>query len=371
MPNQLYTSILSSHEINNNLIQQWLNLESRALEPNAFLSPCFVLPALKHLTPHIKPIFIIVEKKQKMKSTLMAIGAFHMVHPSRQLPMPHLSAYRSIHGFLTGILIDKDYCREIASAFFRFLKTHANRFNAVLFERRTRGSKLDHLLISAATEYRIKWYEYHQTARAMLKLDDCGEPYLQKILSSKKKRDYRRKMRRLSELGDVKWHLLYKNQVCQKHIETFLTLENKGWKGAQRTSLASSKNQKAFFREMIDFFNLHSGTFFTEMMLDNQVIVSTANLISGRAGFGFKIGWHTDYAKMSPGILNELELIRQPYEILNDIDYIDSGATQGSYIDHLWIHRRIVASGVFTLSKPAKALCTGHDVLRRIKQRFR
>jgi len=42
--------------------QQWDDLESRALEGNAFLSPNFVIPSHKYLTPDVEILILAVER---------------------------------------------------------------------------------------------------------------------------------------------------------------------------------------------------------------------------------------------------------------------------------------------------------------------
>jgi hypothetical protein len=53
------------------------------------------------------------------------------------------------------------------------------------------------------------------------------------------------------------------------------------------------------------------------------------------AGFVFKVGWHPQYAKLGPGLLNEPELIRHAPTLCAKLAYLDSGAAPGSYIDAL------------------------------------
>ena len=42
-------------------LQAWTGLESRAAEPNVYLSPHFVLPALRHLDASLRPVIAWIE----------------------------------------------------------------------------------------------------------------------------------------------------------------------------------------------------------------------------------------------------------------------------------------------------------------------
>ena len=141
-----------------------------------------------------------------------------------------------------------------------------------------------------------------------------------------------------------------------------------GWKAEEKTSLLR-RRQDQFFREMIDGFARHGRAFFTELTLGNKVIASTSNLISGNAGFAFKIGWDTGLARMSPGILNEAEFIRNVPDLFPDLEYIDSGAEEGSFIENLWSDRQTLVSGFYATKKLSGTILNGLNTLRGIRDR--
>ena len=87
---------------------QWQALESRALEPNAYLSARFVLPALKHL-PHAVPVWAVsVHDGGARGGTLRGLGLFQP-RPWRPLfPLPHAQVYASLHSYLGGLLLDAE-----------------------------------------------------------------------------------------------------------------------------------------------------------------------------------------------------------------------------------------------------------------------
>jgi hypothetical protein len=174
--------------------------------------------------------------------------------------------------------------------------------------------------------------------------------------------------RLLEEKGNVRWRALFGTEVEDGNIEHFLEVEHMGWKGERGTSLRSRPSHEVFFREMVNGFREGERLFFTEMCLDGVVIASTSNLISGGAGFAFKIGYHPGYAKMSPGVLNEVEFIQHAPNLCKLLSYIDSGALEGSYIDQLWAGRRILVSGTFGTTPLGRKVLWGLERMRRIKR---
>jgi CelD/BcsL family acetyltransferase involved in cellulose biosynthesis len=109
---------------------------------------------------------------------------------------------------------------------------------------------------------------------------------------------------------------------------------------------------------------------FTELHVGEQVICSTSNFLSGRVAFGFKIGWHRDFAKMSPGILNVVEMIRQTPSSLGKLDFFDSGAGQRSFINELWVDRRSLSNSILVTTHTGRIVFGAVDIGRRLKRRL-
>lgn len=159
-------------------------------------------------------------------------------------------------------------------------------------------------------------------------------------------------MKGLSQLGEVNWEMISHGEISSTHINDFLRLENLGWKRKKKSSLLSNPNDALFFQEMIKNFNGEGRSFFTELKINNQVIASSTNLISGNAGFAFKIGWNPAYAKFSPGIINEILLLENDNGDISNLEYIDSGTSgSNSYIDRIWNEKREIQTGIYIYSK--------------------
>ena len=93
---------------------------------------------------------------------------------------------------------------------------------------------------------------------------------------------------------------------------------------------------------------------FTELSVAGKVIASTSNFCSGMAGFAFKLGWHPDYAVYSPGLLNELELIRAAPQVWGNLEIADSGSSPGSFMENIWLARRTLVSGMYATDRTGR-----------------
>jgi hypothetical protein len=346
----------------------WGELEDRALEPNVYLSPGFVIPSLRHLrNPEDlkKIIFVFIEKTRSGRRSLVGAGVFEKILGTRRFPLPHLKAYSTPYSFLTGLLVDRNEAEAVIRAFFRFFGGWKILWQGVEFVNRPMDGPQAVLIEAVSKEFGAKWFERVNNHRSVLIPADGGEEYLLANFTPHRLKEMRRMKRRLEEKGKVQWAALVGDMITEKNVENLIELEHMGWKGEEGTSLRSRPAHEMFFRELVDSFIKNRKAFITELSLDGTVIASTVNLISGGAGFAFKIGWHPEYTKVAPGILNELEFVRKVPEVCGDLTFIDSGAEEGSFIDGMWAGRRTLSGGFLGTTLMGKAVLANIDRIRK------
>jgi CelD/BcsL family acetyltransferase involved in cellulose biosynthesis len=89
--------------------------------------------------------------------------------------------------------------------------------------------------------------------------------------------------------------------------------------------------------------------FFVELQLDGRPLAMTANFVQGTTLFAFKVAYDPEFARVSPGILSELQTIRLFHED-GRLELGDSGTAGPSYIDGYWnastrIQRVLISTG--------------------------
>lgn len=367
---KLKVRVCGWRELNEQQISAWDALEGRALNQNIYLSPHFVLPALKYLEHSDDVIAICIEEQDSIGNKLFGFGLFEPVSGTRRFPLAHLRALRTRHSYETGLLLDPEHAEKVVDTFLRWCFSPSFPWHGIEFSLWPSGSACDALLQDGCRTYRAPWIELRRTQRAILYPAQAGEDYIQNYLSANRRKDLRRKGRRLSELGTVTWTAYTGSNVDGNCVQRFLDLEHAGWKGEQQTALKSHAGNEQFFREMVRGFSDAGRAVFTELRVANCVISSTSNIIAGHAGFAFKLGWHPDYARMSPSILNELEIIRNSPQLFSTLDYLDSGANEGSFMDKLWVHRRTLAHVVIPTSLPGRLILNAYSMARNIKRQL-
>ncbi|MBI5307188.1 MAG: GNAT family N-acetyltransferase [Planctomycetes bacterium] len=361
-------NILRCNDIGNDIVNQWSDLEGRAAYGNAFLSPNFILPAVKYLTPDNAPLFLIVTKTTNIENKMIGMGIFEYSLGTKKFPLPHLKAYRTPHSYLGGLLIDDENMQISLDAIFRYINKSRYLFG-IEFVDHVEDTELARNIEISAMKYNMDWYLDKRKKRAILVPHKIDQNYIALHYPSKRMKSIRRKYNYLSKLGEVLWSITSGRRVDESVIDRFLQLEHMGWKGEEGSSLLSNPNNEIFFREMIGNFLRNEQAFFTELSVNDQVVASTSNLISSKVGFAFKLGWDIKFAQASPGILNEFEFLKNGAILFHDLKYIDSGAEEGSFMENIWPDRIILRSGIYAKNNIAKPVMKVFNSIRKYKCR--
>ncbi len=365
--NHHYTArVLKSSEIDAGLISAWEELEARAIVPNAFMSPHFVMPALRYLESSDNTFGVFVEKSSGGLPELVGVALFQVQNPTRRFPLKHLAAFESVHSYLSDFLLDQEHASSALKEIYRYITDKSHTWQGLYLNNFSANGLFTEEAQAIAADFGMGWNLFEQWSRAACLTIDFGERALSR-LSKNQKKNYQRNLRKLEELGSVEWVLTRKPASLQKIMDEFIRLEHLGWKGDEGTSLYSDPNHLRFFHEMIAGFNETGRVFFTELRLNGVNISSTSNLISGKAGFAFKVGWDIEYARYGPGILNEIKTLEHGRESLSDLEYIDSSASPDSYINGLWPGRREIFEGMFSLTPWGRAVLAGLGMAKKVK----
>jgi GNAT acetyltransferase-like protein len=358
--------MLHWNELSPGRLREWADLESRALEANAYLSPHFIVPAQRHLVKHDPPIILWVERKGVSSHELVGIGIFHVIRTSYLCPLPHLRVFLSRHSYLSGLLVDSTVSTAVMDALFEYSSGKDFPWHGIQIDQWPAESHSEQIMRAVSEDRGVIWQSYGHNSRPVLHPKKAGDPYIAAQFSPNRKKQIRRGWRRLAKAGLASWSLQYSKSHNDSCVDAFLKIEHHGWKKQKGTSLLSNPHDEQFFREMVAGFSSEGRVFFTQISLDRRCVAATCNFISGEAGFAFKTGWDPEFAHCSPGILNEVEIIRRaPFEFPS-LKYIDSGAHDQSYMGHLWKDRWILSSNMlFTKSSSRAALSSILSVTSR------
>lgn len=346
-------------------IQAWSDLEARAIEPNAYLSPHFVCAAARYLPLRRVPFIFLVEHHGGSIPSMAGIAILTGVRPTWRKPIRRLTGHLVDHAFLDGILLDREYPVNALRALLDHLKS-GGRYHAVELPLVWGDGPMKTIANSAMPASGIRCVIEKRYERPILRPALCSAQ-LQSTSLKRRVSELERRLRRLKEAGTVEWRWHRHDGIPPEAIERFLVLENMGWKGDRGTSLRAASEDERFFREMVAGFSSVRRALFFEMLFDGIVIASICNFVSGNAGFSFKIGWDTGFRKYSAGLLVNLGLMRNAEAAAADLEFIDSGSVPGSSLESLWPDRRDLVALSMPLSRGAYNTFRGVDLVRRIR----
>ena len=311
-------------------VSAWRELASKAVDPNPFFEPDFLLPANRHVSSAPDRLLVVGDGERWTACLPLTQTRWHKV-----LSLPH--AGDPTYGFLATPLIARDAAEQAAARLVEAMRRRA----PLVFQRLGVGGPFEAALAEAIEAGTLSAIEQHRYERALLLRSE--EDRLAH-LAPHHRRDLKRMARRLAE--DVGGALSTRDRAGDPAaVETFLELELRGWKGRARTALASDPGHAEFFRELCASFARAGRLQLLELGTADRPVAMKCNLRAADGLFSFKIAFDEDYARWSPGMQLEVENM---YEFdRTEAAWMDSCADpDNTMINRLWPGRRQLSTAV-------------------------
>lgn len=333
----------------------WQDLERRSLSRNPFLSSSFLLPQWRHETPESALLLTV----QDQAGRWLLAGAFERVRGTRELPLPHLLAVRTLHTFQTGLLVDATDCEEVVETLWTFLRDqnlHGLSFPLLPVRGSLACLMRERCEIDGTGAFGSDIHE-----RALTSLAEMIDPGM----SSKRAKSLRRGRRALEKQGELRFQIR-----DQTGIDDFLHLESLGWKGSSGTAISCSDQETDAFRRVVAGLGKQKRVRFAELILADRVVASMCLFKSHSDYFAFKIGWDPQLERGCPGFLLAAE-IQSHLSDFPECERIDSCATAGSFLEHVWAARKPMGVMTFTTTRWGAAAARGTEMVRGLIRCFR
>jgi CelD/BcsL family acetyltransferase involved in cellulose biosynthesis len=345
-------------------LQAWHDLEQNALSGHPFLSADFVLPAARSLPQLCPPVILTAERRGE----LLALGVFENITRSLQLPVRHLRSWQTLHTYHDGLLLRNGESRPALEAFWRFLARGQHDWHGVQFPRMPMQEELTRLLTTSSLDVDACLLQGTRWERACLHIDEQLPQTLQTAVSPRRAKSLRRGWRELEKSGSVDFRFECDPQAMPGCAEELLQLEHAGWKCDEGSSLASDPAQSTFFRNMVALMAQRQAVYFSKISIDGQAIASVVNLRAGNTAYAFKLGWNPDFERGCPGFHLKMQTASRIAAELPGIRCLDSCSQPGSFIEHVWPHRRQFSSYTFATSPVGQIAATMAEGLRWMKR---
>jgi hypothetical protein len=319
-------------------VQAWDELAEEAIEANPFYEWWMLIPALRGLATGKDVRVVLVISVEAGLPLLCGVFPVERKKRYKRLPVATFSLWQHIYCALCTPLIRSGYARECLDAFLDWLATECGgplmEFNLVPGDGPFYELLTERLLERGNSSLVSESYE-----RAVFRRRRTLDEYLNVAISSRHRRDMRRKLRRLSERGRIAFDELDVEADAERWIEEFLSLEASSWKGKEGGAFACSEEHRNYFVTIAKEAFSRGRLMMSAMRLEGKPVAQKFSLLAGCASFALKISYDESYAYFSPGMLLEVENIgslhRRP-----DIEWMDSCAAPIHFINRIWPDRR-------------------------------
>lgn len=310
------------------IVPEWEALAADAAEPNPFYEHWMLLPALEAYGLGEGFQCILVWEN----GTLIGLLPMHLDRRFHGLPLRTLRSWRHRNMLLccAPLLRAKSAARCIAALLESPLAP------AIEFEWMPADGPAYAALAEAAGAAALPWLVTDAYARALLHRDrDPRERF-----NSNMKNNLRRWQARLAGHGEVTPVRLAPDGDLPRWTDEFLRLEASGWKAKQGSALACREDDRRFVAAVFPEAFRRGRLLITGLDLGGKPLARHCMIVAGEGAFTFKIAYDETYASCSPGIVAEVDNVRQFLEAPGP-RWVDSNTSrENTSYGRVWKDRR-------------------------------
>jgi CelD/BcsL family acetyltransferase involved in cellulose biosynthesis len=323
-------SVLRVDALDDQDILAWRDLARRTVDPN----PCYEPEFLRHVPRTLGPAdlhLIVASDGDQWRAMVPVMGSDGRRRRGRP---PVNRAWHSDFSWLTTPLVDRDRGEGPLAA----VLDRATRFPAVgliLDEMPLDGPAIEAIQAVLPRSRQPIILDHHDRAALRRRAE---ETYLHEALGSRSRSKLAQKRRGLErDLGDS---VTVDRLSAGEGVEMFLALEARGWKGREKTAMACSDDQAAFFRRTCMAFDTVGRLEILALRAGDRVLALRVSIVDDDTVFTPKITFDEDFSRSSPGRLLEVEYVSR-FHSQSQREFMDScAAREGTVLDDLWPDRQ-------------------------------
>lgn len=352
---------------------EWAGLAKDAAEQNVFFHPDLALPAMDNLGGNV-----VAATVRDARGKLIGLAPVTQGRLGRVAPAVRLWSHD--YAPLGVPLVDRTEIEEAVTGLIEGIATSER--SLIVPDLRLAGPVAAAMLIAAERLRRpVEIVDAHRRA-ALFRSGEAAED-IRAALPTRRRKEFSRQLRRLADLGPVRFETATGLGPVQAQFEEFLALEAAGWKGEKGTALSSSASTSGFAREIVRNQARNGAARIISLRLGDQAIAMVVCFIAGNTAYTWKIAYDESFARFSPGAQLMLEA---PKSLFSDgkVCRIDScAAADHPMIDHLWKDRLEIGTlvigpsgggplyrlGMASLNGETAARAAARRLLTRIKAR--
>jgi CelD/BcsL family acetyltransferase involved in cellulose biosynthesis len=192
---------------------------------------------------------------------------------------------------------------------------------------------------------------------------------MQSVGTAHHRHEWRRQERRLGDKGAVSYAVLDRVEDAAAWVKAFVELEMKGWKGREGTAFGSAPSHRQWLEEIAGAAAEEGRLMMLSLNIDGKPVAMKLNILAPPGAYAFKIAYDEALSKFSPGVLLELENIRQLHADPR-IEWMDSlAAPEHSLMERVWTDQAaIVDVAVAPGGLQGRLLLSALPLLRTLKR---
>ncbi|MGH6923729.1 MAG: GNAT family N-acetyltransferase [Propylenella sp.] len=275
------------------LAERVSRLAERSLEPNPFLLPQFLEPAIQALGRKGLRLATYSDRDDLRFFAPVATNGGQVLGGRR------FSVWTHPYAPLGTPLIDRDMTRQAGDALLR----HMRRSGRGLFT-------VPHLPLASATAEALReaakrhgyWTVAARQMRPVLYPSAAGGPdAFDSMVSHKRRRELDRQLRRLCEAGAVSFMSARSAMEIETAFNQFVALEGAGWKGRRGTAMARRHKVQEFARIAVMQLAQIGHASIDVLRVGDKPVAALIRFERGSLSIPWKIAFDEEFAAFSPG----------------------------------------------------------------------
>ena len=336
------------------IVPAWERLAREALEPNPFYEPWMLLPALREFSEGQDVRVALVWQGEE----LAGLFPLRRVARYKGLPASALSSWLHAHCLLCTPLVRSGSAHAVLQALFDWCDA-----SFIEFRYLPAGEPFHRALQEALVARGLKPSVNRAWSRGLLRKNRA-------TISGQLRRQLAKKERRLAERGRLKHLTLQPQDDIQRWIDDFLRLEASGWKGREGSAMACTAANRRYATEIFTAAFQRGRLLMCGLDLDGRAIGRRSSFLAGSGAYAFKTAFDETLAEFSPGVMLELDNIRQ-LDATPGLEWMDSFTEDANLaLDRMWPDKREMQSLAVPLGAWGGVAAAALPALRWAKRRF-
>ena len=325
-----------------NLYEAWLDLAHDAIEKNVFFFPWFVrasIPLLKPKHPQIVTVY--------QDGMLIGLALMQSDKGYAKVPVGFVRSCLQYHQFLATPLIRDGHAEEFFEGLTEWLDASPQSKSFCVLSLLAGDGEIWNAADKVLSDQNRPVAQIEEFERAAIigPPTEGNDPTAH--IGKSRLKNLKRRERNLAKLGQVSIEHFSRGDDEKAWLEDFIRLENSGWKGEAKTSIAENPIDEDFYHEMVASAASENALSLIRLSIDGVPIAYTLDLVCDSFVYCLKSAHDANYRKYAPGVILEYETLKK-YRRPGMNLFVDSCTSpDNSMINELWPDQRRIRSIAF------------------------